>query len=192
MRISTKIKLFSAFLGMAALLGSCEDSKSYSELLTDEEHAVNWYLAQNTVALDIPADGKFITGKDAPFYKMDEDGYVYMRVIEKGSDTDKPVIGDRVYFRFMRMDLKTYQASGVESWDGNAIDFDQSNSTSLIYGNTVLTSTTQYGEGIQVPLKYLGYNSEVCLIVKSPQGFTTDASQCIPYIYKMRYFKAEY
>ncbi len=63
-----------------------------------------------------------------------------------------------------------------------------------LYGNNVLTSTTQYGEGLQVPLEYLGYNCEVNLIVKSPEGFTSDGtqSQCLPYVYNIRYFKAEY
>lgn len=193
-----KIRLTTVFLSMVTMLAlmtsGCEDSKSYSELLNEEEHAVNWFLAQHKVVLDIPADGKFETGDNAPYYKMDKDGYVYMQVIDAGNSESRPEKGDRVYFRFMRMNIKIYQETGNEIWDGNSDNMGPSGigSTSLIYGNTVLSSTTQYGEGIQVPLEYLGYDSEVNLVVKSPEGWTTDMSSCTPYLYKIRYFKAEY
>lgn len=196
MKIFNKALYYSFAIVMVSLMASCEDTKSYSELLTEEEHAVNWYLAQNTVALEIPEDGNFETGATAPYYKMDKDGYVYMQVINKGDMTDeesRPQKGDQVYFRFMRLNLKTLMETGYESWEGNAEDMGAgTGSSSLIYGNNVLTSTTQYGEGIQVPLEYLGYNSEVNLIVKSPEGFTTDVSECTPYKYNIRYFKAVY
>lgn len=175
---------------LAVTFASCEDTKSYSELLTEEEHAVNWYLAKNEVCLNIPEDGNFIIGKDAPYYKMDADGYVYMQVLNKGTD-EKVEKGDMVYFRFMRMNIIYYQQYGSETWDGNA-ESAADGSTSFIFGNTVLPSTTQYGEGIQVPLKYLGYDCEVNLIVKSPQGWPSEQSQCIPFLYNIRYFKAIY
>lgn len=213
----------SALVFSATGLVSCEDTKSYSDLLNEEEHAVNWYLAQHIVALDMPVkDVTFGTGDNAktyqvfdgicsedidpatgkaygdnaPYYKMDKDGYVYMQVVNKGLDasveSNRPQKGDLVYFRFMRFNIKYYQSSGVEMWEGNAEDFENYTSSSIIYGNNVLTSTTQYGEGIQVPLAYLGYNCEVNLVVKSPEGVTSDQSQCIPYLYNMKYFKAEY
>lgn len=192
MRVKTNTLLLPAFISMLVALTACEETKSYSELLTEEEHAVNWYLAQHEVALEIPADGNFVTGDKAPFYKMDNDGYVYMQVIDKGSHTDKPNKGDLVYFRFTRMNIKIFQSTGTEVWEGNSDDFDNYGNTSLIYGNNILTSTTKFGEGIQVPLEYLGYNSEVNLIVKSPEGFASEVSQCIPFVYNLRYFKAEY
>lgn len=178
-----------ALLGVS-VVASCDDNKSYSELLTEEEHAVNWFLAQNEVCLDIPEDGNFIIGPNAPYYKMDGDGYVYMQVLNKGTDV-KPKKGDTVYFRFMRMSIKNYQLTGSKLWDGNAENANDG-STSFVYQNTTLSSTTQYGEGIQVPMEYLGYDSEVNLIVKSPEGFLSEQSQCIPYLYNIRYFKAIY
>lgn len=188
-----KITVSALIAGVALAMGSCEKTKSYSELLTEEEHAVNWYLAQQTVEIGIPADNKFETGKDAPYYKMDKDGNVYMQVINPGDASNKPEEGDRVYFRFMRQNLKSLSEGADAQWVGNSENFgDDSPATSLIFGNDVLNSTLSYGEGIQVPLEYLGYNCEVNLVVKSPQGFTDGASQCIPYLYNIRYFKAEY
>ena len=177
-----------ALIGFA--LSSCQDTKSYSELLTEEEHAVNWYLAKQKVCLEVPEDGNFIVGEDAPFYKMDRDGYVYMQVINKGTD-EKAEDGDVVYFRFMRMNLKFYQQNGSEVWDGNA-ESAADGSTSFVFGNETYPSTIQYGTGLQVPMKYLGYDCEVNLIIKSPEGFPEEQTQCIPYLYNIKYFKAIY
>ena len=189
MKLLNKIRYIALML-IGVTLASCEDTKSYSELLTEEEHAVNWYLAQHEVCLEIPEDGKFLVGENAPYYKMDSDGYVYMQVLNKGTD-EMAESGDKVYFRFMRMNINYFQQYGTENWDGNA-ESAAEGSTSFVYGNSVLSSTTQYGDGIQVPLQYLGYDCEVNLIVKSPEGWPSEQSQCIPYLYNIRYFKAIY
>lgn len=193
MKINSKITVLFFLTMIFIVTTGCEKTKSYSELLNDEEKAVNWYLAQKKVDIQIPENSQFEIGENAPFYKMDDDGSVYMQVIRKGNMDDRPEEGDRVYFRFMRASILTMYNGGSTVWEGNADDFSSlSNSTSLIMGNTMFTSTTQYGDGIQVPLDYLGYDSEVNLVVKSTMGFTSDMSSCTPYIYKIKYFKAEY
>lgn len=192
MKIKTKILMLPMLLGITFAFCSCEDTKSYSELFNEEEQAVNWYLAKHTVSLHVPENGNFEVGENAPFYKMDKDGYVYMQVINKGDMSDRAEKGNLVYFRFMRLNLKDYQLTGAEVWEGNAEDFENYTNESLVFGNNVLTSTTKYGGGIQIPLEYLGYNCEVNLVVRSPEGFTSEAGQCIPYVYNIRYFKAEY
>lgn len=175
-------------------MASCNDGKSYSDLLSDEEKAVNWYLAKNRVVPFVPEDSVFEVGPEAPFYRMDGDGNVYMRVVNTGDMDNRPKIGDRVYFRFMRTNIKYLYEDLETSGEGNADDMGSSlNGISLIYGNKVLSTTTQYGTGIQVPLKYLGYGCEVDLIVKSVEGMSGDISQCVPYIYEgLKFFKAEY
>ena len=58
--------------------------------------------------------------------------------------------------------------------------------------DTRLPSTTRYGEGIQKPLDFVGYNAEVNLVLSSYYGFVTDQTSCIPYIINIRYFRPEY
>lgn len=195
--IKTRLKRYGAqfsialiFVTMLAATVSCSKSESYSEMLRDEEKAVNWWLANHRVEASVPADSVFEIGEDAPFYKMDEDGYVYMQVINPGTDV-RPVKNDRVYFRYMRANIRAMYEGGTVSWTGNSDNMDMS-PTSLIFGNYDLTSTSQWGEGIQVPLQYLGYDCEVNLVLKSYNGFTSDQSQCIPYVVNVRYFKAIY
>lgn len=181
---------------MATVFCSCNDGKSYSDLLKEEEQAVNWYLAQNKVESSIPEDSIFIVGENAPFYRMDADGSVYMRVINPGDMSRRPKKGDTVYFRFMRTNIKYIYEYGEEfaGSEGNSEDMSSPiGSMSLIFGNELLSSTTEHGSGVQVPLKYLGYDCEVDLIVKSVSGRAGEISQCIPYVYKgLKYFKAEY
>lgn len=173
------------------MLGSCSKSESYSELLREEERAVNWYLASCKVENSIPADSiSFITGEDAPFYRLDEDGYVYMQVIRKG-DSEKIEKGDLVYFRYNMQNIK-YMYEGIESNPVGNSDYLQYGPASFVYQNTTLQSTTKWGTGIQMPLKFLGYNSEVNLVLKSYYGFAQEQAYCMPYLMNIRYFKPEY
>ena len=70
---------------VVASLSSCSDSKSYAEQLEDERRACNAYLASFEVINEIPKDTVFQTGADAPFYRIDPDGNVYMQVTIKVS-----------------------------------------------------------------------------------------------------------
>lgn len=184
------------FIGLGILFYNgfvaCEKGESYADLLKKEEKAVNWYLSGESVETVIPNDSIFIEGEEAPFYKMNEDGSVYMKVIDAG-DKEKVKQGDRVYFRYSRMNLRNFYEADVEQWLGNSSDLSSSTiSTSFIFGNYILSSSYQYGTGIQLPLNYIGYNSRVRLVLKSQAGFYSEQSQCLPYVYDVRYFKGIY
>lgn len=176
---------------------SCSKTQSYSELLRDEERAVNWFLAQKRVALEIPADSiSFETGVDAPFYKLDDDGIVYMQVISKGTlgADGKPLerveAGDQVYFRYLRKNIKfMYEGYDVkESGNSTAI----MDAYYFFYQNMSIPVSARYGTGIQLPLRFFGYDCEVNLVLKSRNGFSSDQLDCYPYIINVRYFKPEY
>lgn len=179
-------------MALMALLASCSKEQSYSELLRDEEKTVNWFLSNQKVEAEIPSDSVFLVGEDAPFYKMDEDGHVYMQVLNVGDKDSRPVEGDKVYFRYMMQNLQTLEENGTAEWVGNSDNLGGIASTSFIFGNRYLPSTTQFGMGVQVPLHYLGYNCEVNLVVKSLEGFSEVMATCTPYLMNIRYFKAEY
>ena len=177
-----KKRIFSVLylLSFLMVFASCHDTKSYSELLNEEEEAVNWFLANERIVPYVPEDSVFQTGPDAPYYRMDNDGYVYMQVVDRGDMNDRPSKGKRVYFRFKSRNIKDLYNGITASWSGNADNLELT-STSLIYGNTSITSTISWGEGIQVPLGYVGYNSEVNLVIKSPQGMLDGQASCIPF-----------
>lgn len=199
----TNIYKYTLSLILLALMATgCSKSQSYSELLRDEEKACNWFLSNKNVALELPENPRdLVTGEtlrqdgtaygdDAPFYKLDEEGYVYMQVVS--ADFSEPVAeGDLVYFRFVRESIKDLY-EGISLTPGGNGDYLPNGSTSFVYKNTYLSSSTTWGTGIQMPLQYVGYNSEVNLVLKSYYGFSEEQSYCIPYIMNIRYFKPEY
>lgn len=190
MKYKNRILAGSLILMIFTAITSCEKGESYADLLKKEEKAVNWYISGESVETVIPADSVFIAGDDAPFYKMDEDGSIYMKVLNAGDKENRPAEGDRVYFRYSRMNLRNFYEAGVEQWVGNSSDLSTTTaSTSFIFGNYTLSSSYQYGTGIQLPLKYLGYNSRVRLVLKASSGFYSEQSQCLPYVVDVRYFR---
>lgn len=184
-------KIFLPLIAVALMLGAsaCKDSKSYAELLNEETKSVNAFLADQNLILDIPEDSVFLFGPDAPYYRLDEDGNVFMQVIDPGSDRRVPD-NAQVYFRFTRYNLHEYAATGVlPSGYGNSEDM-LSGNASFRFGNYTLTSSSQWGSAIQLPLNFLGYDCEVNLVVKSQLGLSSEISQVIPYLYNLRYFEA--
>ena len=178
-----------AFMALGATQ-ACSDKKSYAELLEDENKAVNRFLADQVVIGSKPADNDFETGPDAPFYQIDEDGNLYMRVISKG--TGKMVEDNQlVYFRFSRYNLSKYVDADTkmeEEGNSNNLEFGD---TSFRYGNTTLESSTAWGTGIQVPLSMLPLGSEIELVVKSQLGFYSEISYVQPFLYHLRYYPSK-
>ena len=136
-----KLKLFSILLGGVAMLlmTSCEESYSYADLLRDERRACNSFLSGYEIVDVIPSDTVFEVGPDAPFYKLDPDGNVYMQVLVSGSKDKRPSDDQPVYFRFMRLDLNYLYTDGVEFWEGNAENM-MADPTYFLYNNYHLKS----------------------------------------------------
>lgn len=196
MNITHRISYMAAVL-LIGLMASCSKTESYSDLLKKEQKASNWFLAQQKVCNEIPADSVFLTGADAPYYRMDEDGYVYMQVIKADPLRERvfPETGDQVYFTFTRWNVESMYNSNTLDVDGegNQENFLESVAESyFIFRNYSVSSSSKFGSGIQIPVSYLGYNSEVNILLKSYYGFTTESVTCVPYKVNVRYFKAEY
>lgn len=191
MKISKLLLAIAAVTAIAACFSSCSDSKSYAELLTDENHQVNYFLSLHRVETEIPADNNFEVGPDAPYYKMDSDGNVFMQVLEKGTDV-KPETNDRVYFRYIRYNLFSYKVgednSAIASGNANNMGYVP---VFFLLDNLSIQQSTQYGTGIQVPMHYLGYDAKVNLVVKSQVGATSEVADVIPYLYTISYFKSQ-
>ena len=184
-----RLTLIAAALTLAAGFSACDDNKSYAELLTEENQAVNRYLADQRVIASLPADNRFETGPEAPYYRIDEDGELYMRVIRLG---DQPMAVDNqlIYFRFTRYALKSYVTGEEMTGEGNSNQLETGN-MSFRFGNYTLQSSSQWGEGLQEPLKLVPVGSEVELVVKSQRGWTSEIGNVQPYLYHIRYYNSK-
>lgn len=179
-----------ALASVLTAITSCSDKKSYADLLTDETHAVNYFLAGQKVINEIPADSIFETGPNAPYYRMDPDGNIYMQVIDAGDFKNNHVEDDeQIYFRFTRYNLLTYQSTGEMIGEGNAINLNYG-ATWFRFNNLTLTSSVQYGTGIQLPLNYLGVDCNVNIVIKSQYGFTEEIAYVQPFLYNIRYYRS--
>ena len=168
---------------------SCKDSKSYAELLNEETKSVNSFLADQNVILDVPADSVFEYGFDAPFYRIDPDGNVFMQVIDPG-ETEKVKDDALVFFRFTRYNLNEYALTGeLGTGSGNSENIGLG-SASFRFNNFTLSTSSQWGNGLQMPLNFLGFNSRVRIVIKSQFGLSSEISQVIPYLYDIRYLPA--
>lgn len=173
------------------ILTSCNEDESYADLLNAETSIVNNFLADQRIVNEIPNDSNFIYGADAPYYRMEKDGNIYMQVINPGSKDNKAKEGELINFRFRRYDLYQYIDSLLpELWFGNSDDFDYKN-TEFRFGNYTQPSSSRWGTAIQLPLYYLGIDCEVNLVIKSQYGYTDEISNVVPYLYNVRYFRRQ-
>ena len=172
------------------LLTSCNSGESYSDRLNAERNSCNAYLSNYRVVNGIPADTVFETGKDAPFYRIEPEGQVYMQVISAGDRVnDRARDGEAIYFRFTRSDLNHWYSTGIlDAYQSNEDDMSAS-PTYFNYKDYTLPTSASWGYGIQLPLEFLGVEgSEVNLVVKSNYGFTSEISDVMPFLFHVRYF----
>lgn len=189
----TRIASAAAIISAVILITSCSERRSYSELLTDESKAVNLFLSDQRVEGSIPVDSMFEVGPEAPYYQLDDEGNVYMQVLDKGDMNIRPETDDRVYFRFLRYNLSRYESGSDMPGVGNAEDVAGENglgSMFFLFNNYTLSSSSQYGSGLQEPMKYLGANAHVNLVVKSQFGLTNETANVIPFLYDIRYYSS--
>lgn len=184
--------LLSIVLLALAALSSCNNDQSYADRLNEERNAVNAYLANHRVVMSVPEDSTFEVGENAPFYRLDPDGNIYMQVLNAGDRRhDKASVGEPIYFRYSRYNLSMWYAQGTWSvYSGNEDTMD-AKACSFNYSDYTLPSSSQWGYGLQYPLLYLGVECEVNLIIKSQFGFTSEISYVMPFYYHVRYYHSQ-
>lgn len=166
------------------LLCACSDSKSYADLLHDEDMYVNNYLADQVVYLDIPSDTIFEVGKNAPYYRLDEDGMLYMQVLDAGTPGNTVADNEQIYFRYTRYALAAYKDGKLGQGEGNNITL---GAAWFRYNNYQTQTSYQWGTGVQTPLQYLPVDCKVNIIIKSQLGITSETTEVQPYLWCLTY-----
>lgn len=192
MSFRTIISAVAVAAAACAVLQSCNDGKTYAQLLTEENHYVNNFLADCRVVGEMPADTVFDTvmesGPDAPFYRLNEDGSLYMQVVNPGSKDKRVKLDELIYFRYTRWSLAEYADGKLPEGEGNNTAL---GAAWFRYGNYQLSNTYKWGTGIQYPLSLLGVDCEVNIVIKSTDGPTDESANVIPYLYNITYRRPE-
>lgn len=173
---------------LALMWTSCDDGKTYAELLLDEDHYVNNFLADQQVVQEIPADTVFIYGENAPYYRLDEDGMLYMQVLDPGTKGNKVVADQQIYFRYTKYNLAAYRDGELPDGEGNNLTLSPA---WFRYGNFQMVSSSAWGAGIQMPLHYLPIDCKVNIVIKSQYGESATQAYVIPYLYTLTYHVRE-
>lgn len=172
-------------LGMATVaMSSCSDGKSYAQLLNEEDMYTNNYLADHYVELSIPADTVFEVGPDAPYYRLDEDGMLYMQVLRAGTKGNRVSSDEQIYFRYTRYPLSLYSNGVLPSGEGNNITLSPA---WFRFNNFQIQASYQWGQGIQMPLHYLPVDCEVNIVIKSQMGLVDETANVQPYLWRLTY-----
>ena len=185
----TKTVVMALATALVAVCASCGDSESYANRLNTERNSCNSFLTTKRVVNEIPADTVFETGEDAPFYRINPDGNVYMQVIKyTPRKADRAKKGQTIYFRYTRYNINQWYDTGkLTAFEGNATDMSVA-ATYFTYSDYTLPVSSQWGYGLQMPLEFIGVESEVKLLIKSQFGLTAEISYVQPYLYHIRYF----
>ena len=179
-----KNAVISIFAIVAAALTSCGDSQSYSSLLANEDRYTNNFLADQQVITYIPADSVFEYGENAPYYRIDPDGMLYMKVLGPGTPGNMVEDNEQIYFRYTRYALAAYSDKQLPAGEGNNLTLSPA---WFRYNNFQLQASYSWGEGIQRPLAFLPVDCEVLLVVKSQLGLTSEQSYVQPFLYQLTY-----
>ena len=110
-----------------------------------------------------------------------------MQVLDPGTGA-KAVDDQVIYFRFMRYNLMGYNGTmqGIAG-EGNADNMAQA-AESFRYNNYNDSKSSQWGSGIQYPLKWLNLGCDINLIIKSQYGWSSEIGNVQPYLYRIRYY----
>ena len=191
MNLKFKFVLLS-LVAVVCCTSSCSDNKSYAGQLADERVAVNLFLAGKKVINEIPADSILQTGKDAPYYRIDENGNVYLQVISNTGLDQRPKTDELIYFRYMRFNIVDWCVNGEDDITlvGNMNDMNNP-TTYFLYDNYSVDVSSQYGEGIQLPLKFVRMGSEVNVIIRSQVGISDEIADVQPYHWHIRYYRSK-
>lgn len=187
----TKLLIYVLLAAVIGTLTACSKGESYADRLNKERNAVNAFLRRQRVVNEVPEDNKFEMGEDAPFYRIDPDGNVYMQVLHASDlETDSATLSMPIYFRYTRYNILQWYSEGVwRTYSDNATDNMSAYSAYFNFNDYTLPVSSQWGYGIQLPLEFLGVEgTEVRLVVKSQYGFTNEISYVLPFLFHIRYF----
>ncbi len=173
-----------SIIGLILITTSCNKRKTYADLLKAESKAIDKFISKNKLVIlkDFPQNGQF---KDKEFYKDPATG-VYYNIIETGDTTNyKLKVGDEVHVRFrgLKYFSTDNDSTEYENMDPNRSPWPE---TFSYRGDVNLETRSLYSQttaGFAVPLKNVGHNGRVRMIIPFTWGSQSDQQAYTPTYY---------
>jgi len=186
-----KITASILFVTIIMLLAACSKGVSYAERVETEKKRIKQFLSEQNIEVlnSYPSNGVFKTNQ----YYLDETG-VYINVVDSGNGK-RAVAYDKVYYRFSEtMQLPTSDNDTIKLWETNPglqpLEFVYKVTSSYTETNPYATGPTYayLSEGVTVPLKYVGEDAIVNILVPFKVGSAYQSSYYSTIYYKrLRY-----
>ncbi|MCP3894269.1 MAG: DUF4827 domain-containing protein [Bacteroides sp.] len=208
-----------ALLAVGSLFQSCDNTKTYAEMLDEEKNAVNAYIKKYNIQVISLEEFEKDTVTDVAKneYVAFSNG-VYMQIVNRGDEgeSNKFVNNNVILARFVEVDIllgDTTLASTVCNPAGPNFElypdgFRYTESGTSIYGQFLSESGLAGWQGVglgmgvaygtSVPagwllaLKYIRSGAHVKLIVPSKMGHQIAQQKVYPYFYDVRKFSIYY
>ena len=168
---------------------ACDDTKTYAEMLEEEDDAIERFIRNNDIK--VISQSEFYA-KDS---MTDENEYVqlasgvYMNIVSKGVEdkTDTVKNNDEILVRFLEYNVLNEDTTLSNITEPRIVDSFRYTVTSTSIAGTFLEGymLTYYGTAVPagwlVPLAYVRNKAHVRLIVPSKMGHNTAMQSVIPY-----------
>lgn len=183
---------FVLILCAACLMGSCSKTRSYTDMLKDEEKAIDRLIDSLGIEVlkDFPDDSIFAENQ---FVKMDNG--VYMNIIDRGEGR-ATLYSTRIMYRCNAYYFLNYfqlcinsnygpNSNGTVPYPANGAQ-----TVPFIYGEGTTNNQADpkyiyVSEGIQTPLQYVGHRGRVKLIVPFDKGNYYDQGEGYPVYFEV-------
>ena len=183
---------FVLILCAACLMGSCSKTRSYTDMLKDEEKAIDRLIDSLGIEVlkDFPDDSIFAENQ---FVKMDNG--VYMNIIDRGEGratlySTRIMYRCNVYYFLNYFQLCINSNYGPNSNGTVPYPANGAQTVPFIYGEGTTNNQADpkyiyVSEGIQTPLQYVGHRGRVKLIVPFDKGNYYDQGEGYPVYYEV-------
>lgn len=193
------VLLFLSLLAFSFAFQACDDSKTYAEMLEEEDDAIAAFIRDNDI--QVISQTEFFNNDSTTDVSKNEyvqlSSGMYMQIVDKGSDNlaDTVKNNDLILVRFMEYsildkDTSLSNLNAVETVD----EFKYTVTSSSIAG--IFTQGYMYSyygtsvpAGWLVPLPYVRDMAHVKLIVPSKMGHSTAMQYVYPYFYDIKKYQ---
>lgn len=193
------VLLFLSLLAFSFAFQACDDSKTYAEMLEEEDDAIAAFIRDNDI--QVISQTEFFNNDSTTDVSKNEyvqlSSGVYMQIVDKGSDNlaDTVKNNNEILVRFMEYsildkDTSLSNLNAVETVDAFKYTI-TSSSIAAIFTQGYMYSV--YGPSVPagwlVPLPYVRDMAHVKLIVPSKMGHSTAMQYVYPYFYDIKKYQ---